>query len=98
LREVGMRKVLLAALAAFALSLGGAATAGAQDENQFVADPDQRAESEEARCQELGDDNSAENDDRGLQTAVDTVVSVIETFANREDQNEDCDNSDGRRP
>lgn len=79
-----MKKRLLVLVAA--LTLLGVGPVMAED---YVADPPGSD-----RCQEVGDDNAGDNDDNGLQTAVDTAVSAIEEATD----DRDCDNSGGRRP
>ncbi|HEV2062876.1 MAG TPA: hypothetical protein VGR12_08510 [Solirubrobacteraceae bacterium] len=88
-----MKKLLMAFLTTALVAIGGG-TALADDDG-YVADPRQKEKSEQQeRCQAVGDDRAGENDNTGLQRAVDTAVSVIE----QEDDEEECDNSGGRRP
>lgn len=84
-----MKKRLLVLVAALTLLGVGPVMA---DHGDYVADPPGSPE----HCQEVGDDSAGENDDFGLGTAEDTVVSAIEEADPDDDR--DCDNSGGRRP
>ena len=81
-----MRKLLVGLMLGVLMGVGGG-TALAED---YVADPRERS-GDHGRCQEVGDDAAGENDDNGLATAAETVVSAIEP------QDDACDNSEGRR-
>jgi hypothetical protein len=83
-----MRKILTGIVAAAMLAVSGSVALA----DDYVADPRDRSDGN-GRCQEVGDPNAGDNDDTGLQTAVDTLVSVIEP-----EDDQECDNSGGRRP
>lgn len=60
--------------------------------DEYGAFPD-NAGGNSGRCQEVGDENADDNDDNGLSIA-DGATEVIQALA----QDDECDNSGGRRP